>query len=98
MLVNYRKHFLFATDESWAEEGREGFFSGDLPDGLGKLAMGICMHPYFPALHFSESSKGYRQSKKQEGVCGVAWLMHCCCYPHRYGLESKTIRSSFREV
>ncbi|KAH8148158.1 uncharacterized protein LAJ45_07922 [Morchella importuna] len=43
VLVNYRKHFLYTTDETWAEEGKEGFFSGEMPDGLGKLAMGICM-------------------------------------------------------
>lgn len=42
MLVNYRKSFLFNTDETWAEEGREGFFAGEMPDGLGRLAMGIC--------------------------------------------------------
>ncbi|KAL0637214.1 hypothetical protein Q9L58_003864 [Maublancomyces gigas] len=43
VLVNYRKSFLFNTDETWAEEGREGFFAGEMPDGLGRLAMGICM-------------------------------------------------------
>ena len=80
MLVNYRKHFLFTTDESWADEGREGFFSGDLPDELGRLAMGICMHPYFPALRFSESNKGYRQSNKARrcvwrGVANVLLLL-----------------------
>lgn len=41
VVVNYRKHFLFTTDEIWASEGPERFYSGDIP-GLGKIAMGIC--------------------------------------------------------
>lgn len=45
VLVNYRKSFLFSTDETWAEEGRDGFFAGEMPDGLGRLAMGICKLP-----------------------------------------------------
>ena len=45
-IANYRKTFLFYTDETWALEG-EGFFGGWLP-GLGQTAMGICMdvNPY----------------------------------------------------
>ena len=45
VLANYRKSFLFATDESWAEEGPSGFFSGEVPGSLGRLAMGICLSP-----------------------------------------------------
>jgi len=41
VIINYRKHFLYPTDETWAEEGKEGFFAGDVP-GIGKIAMGIC--------------------------------------------------------
>lgn len=41
MLVNYRKSFLYYTDETWAEEGKEGFFAGNV-EGLGSVAMGIC--------------------------------------------------------
>ncbi|KAK3327349.1 carbon-nitrogen hydrolase, partial [Cercophora scortea] len=46
-IANYRKSFLYYTDETWALEGREGFFQGDIP-GLGNVAMGICMdlNPY----------------------------------------------------
>jgi len=44
VLANYRKSFLYTTDESWAEEGR-GFYAGDIPGGAGKMAMGICWHP-----------------------------------------------------
>ena len=39
-LTNYRKSFLYYTDETWALEG-PGFFGGKI-DGLGKCAMGIC--------------------------------------------------------
>ena len=37
----YRKHFLYATDESWAREG-PGFFCRGI-EGLGECAFGICM-------------------------------------------------------
>ena len=41
-IANYRKRFLYYTDETWALEGKDGFFKGEIP-GLGKLALGICM-------------------------------------------------------
>lgn len=41
VLANYRKHFLYYTDEKWALEGPEGFYAGEIP-GIGKVAMGIC--------------------------------------------------------
>lgn len=37
---NYRKSFLYRTDETWALEGRDGFFGGEIP-GLGQTVMGI---------------------------------------------------------
>jgi protein N-terminal amidase len=37
---NYRKSFLYYTDETWALEGN-GFFTGAI-EGLGDVAMGIC--------------------------------------------------------
>jgi protein N-terminal amidase len=40
-VANYRKTFLYTTDETWALEGK-GFYSGKI-DGLGNVAMGICM-------------------------------------------------------
>lgn len=39
-LANYRKSFLYYTDETWAAEG-QGFYGGKL-GGLGQVAMGIC--------------------------------------------------------
>lgn len=46
-LANYRKSFLYYTDETWALEGPDGFFHGEF-EGLGNVAMGICMdlNPY----------------------------------------------------
>lgn len=41
-LANYRKSFLYYTDETWALEGR-GFYSGEI-EGLGSVAMGICKY------------------------------------------------------
>ncbi|PSR90817.1 carbon-nitrogen hydrolase [Coniella lustricola] len=45
-IANYRKHFLYMIDETWALEGR-GFGNEFIP-GLGRTAMGICMdiNPY----------------------------------------------------
>lgn len=37
---NYRKHFLYMIDETWALEGN-GFGRDNFP-GLGQTAMGIC--------------------------------------------------------
>jgi protein N-terminal amidase len=41
-IANYRKSFLYHTDETWALEGRDGFFHDEIP-GVGSVAMGICM-------------------------------------------------------
>lgn len=47
---NYRKSFLYRTDETWALEGRDGFFHGEIR-GLGQTAMGICEFWNFPTHH-----------------------------------------------
>lgn len=46
-IANYRKNFLYYTDETWALEGGRGFFDGFIP-GLGNTSIGICMdiNPY----------------------------------------------------
>lgn len=41
IIGNYRKTFLYYTDVTWAQEGPDGFFSGQI-EGLGHTAMGIC--------------------------------------------------------
>lgn len=40
-IANYRKRFLYYTDESWALEGDQGFYEGCIP-GLGNTSIGIC--------------------------------------------------------
>jgi predicted amidohydrolase len=40
-IINYRKTFLYPTDETWALEGPDGFYDGVMP-GLGSVVMGIC--------------------------------------------------------
>ncbi|KAF4585758.1 carbon-nitrogen family protein [Ophiocordyceps camponoti-floridani] len=46
-VANYRKSFLYYTDETWALEGDGGFYDGFIP-GLGNTSIGICMdlNPY----------------------------------------------------
>ncbi|EHK42963.1 hypothetical protein TRIATDRAFT_300958, partial [Trichoderma atroviride IMI 206040] len=46
-IANYRKAFLYYTDESWALEGSRGFYDGYIP-GLGNTAIGfgMDMNPY----------------------------------------------------
>ncbi|KAG4440622.1 hypothetical protein IFR05_003903, partial [Cadophora sp. M221] len=46
-IANYRKSFLHYTDETWALEGPDGFYDDEI-EGLGTVAMGICMdlNPY----------------------------------------------------
>jgi protein N-terminal amidase len=44
IIANYRKSFLYYTDEAWASEG-SGFFACRVAN-LGNVAMGICkLHP-----------------------------------------------------
>ncbi|CAG8958844.1 hypothetical protein HYFRA_00011795 [Hymenoscyphus fraxineus] len=46
-IANYRKSFLYYTDETWALEGPDGFYDGEI-EGLGNVAMGICKWPTNP--------------------------------------------------
>lgn len=41
-VLNYRKRFLYKTDETWALEGDGGFHQAEIP-GLGKTVVGMCM-------------------------------------------------------
>lgn len=43
-IANYRKSFLYHTDQTWALEGQGGFYDGWIP-GLGNTAIGICKFP-----------------------------------------------------
>jgi protein N-terminal amidase len=42
-IANYRKSFLYHTDETWALEGGRGFYDGFIP-GLGNTSIGICRY------------------------------------------------------
>jgi protein N-terminal amidase len=77
VLANYRKSFLYTTDESWAEEG-PGFFSGDVPGDLGRVSMGICMdmNPKQFAAPFEkyEFANHIIDSKSDLVLVPMAWL------------------------
>ncbi|KAF2841602.1 N-terminal asparagine amidohydrolase-like protein [Patellaria atrata CBS 101060] len=77
VLHNYRKSFLYYTDELWAQEGDEKFFHGQLGD-LGFVSLGICMdiNPY----KFTSPWKEYEFARKAAAdnspliVLSMAWL------------------------
>jgi protein N-terminal amidase len=43
-IANYRKSFLYFTDEAWALEGPDSSFDGEIA-GLGNVVMGIYKWP-----------------------------------------------------
>ncbi|PSN70996.1 N-terminal asparagine amidohydrolase-like protein [Corynespora cassiicola Philippines] len=77
VLNNYRKTFLYYTDETWSSEGPSRFFSGPL-GSLGKVTLGICMdiNPYkFIAAweDFEFANKALKENSQL--VCvSMAWL------------------------
>ncbi|KAJ0116268.1 hypothetical protein J7T55_005214 [Diaporthe amygdali] len=73
-IANYRKSFLYAIDETWALEGKDGFFHGDLP-GLGRTAMGICMDLKFEApWHAFEFGFHIIEVQANLVIINMAWL------------------------
>jgi protein N-terminal amidase len=80
VLFNYRKSFLYYTDETWASEGENdppGFFAGNHPL-LGPVAMGICMdiNPYKFLSKWDEYefANHVLQSQAQLVIISMAWL------------------------
>ncbi|KAF2474235.1 N-terminal asparagine amidohydrolase-like protein [Lindgomyces ingoldianus] len=80
ILTNYRKAFLYYTDETWAIEGpSRNFFSGQL-GGLGNVTLGICMdiNPYKFTAPWTDYE--FANTALQAGsplVCvSMAWLCH----------------------
>ncbi|CAG8951966.1 hypothetical protein HYFRA_00000701 [Hymenoscyphus fraxineus] len=75
-VANYRKSFLYYTDETWALEG-SGFYSGEI-DGLGNVAMGICMdlNPYKFEAPWNAWEFSYHILYKKANlvVMSMAWL------------------------
>ncbi|PSS18734.1 hypothetical protein M430DRAFT_66727 [Amorphotheca resinae ATCC 22711] len=77
-VANYRKSFLYYTDETWALEG-PGFFNGEI-EGLGNTAMGICMdlNPYKFQTPWNtcEFANHVLNKKANLVVMSMAWLTH----------------------
>ncbi|KAK1718824.1 carbon-nitrogen hydrolase [Colletotrichum acutatum] len=75
-IANYRKTFLYYTDETWALEG-QGFFDGFIP-GLGNASMGICMdlNPYkFEApWHEFEFAFHVLECESNVVIMSMAWM------------------------
>jgi len=77
VLANYRKRFLYYTDETWASEGNKGFFKGEL-EGIGTVAMGICMdiNPYKFLAPWDkyEFARHVLETRSQLVIISMAWL------------------------
>ncbi len=77
VLVNYRKTFLYYTDETWASEGEPRFFVGQLGE-LGLVAHGICMdiNPYKFVAPWTEYEFAMRALGSSTPLIGLsmAWL------------------------
>ncbi|KAL2068253.1 hypothetical protein VTL71DRAFT_16351 [Oculimacula yallundae] len=75
-VANYRKSFLYYTDETWALEG-SGFFDGTIA-GLGNVAMGICMdlNPYKFEAPWNAWEFSYHVLRKEANlvILSMAWL------------------------
>ncbi|KAF8934001.1 Carbon-nitrogen hydrolase [Dissophora ornata] len=75
LLATYAKHFLYYTDESWAEEG-PGFQSIPV-EGLGQVGFGICMdvNPYQFKTPFTDFEFANFHLKQGSNLvlCSMAW-------------------------
>ncbi|ROT39208.1 carbon-nitrogen hydrolase, partial [Sodiomyces alkalinus F11] len=73
-IANYRKSFLYYTDETWALEGNEGFHEGYIP-GLGHTSIGIC-NPYkFEApWHAFEFAFHILEYQSNFVIVSMAWM------------------------
>ncbi|KAH8664184.1 hypothetical protein BX600DRAFT_512245 [Xylariales sp. PMI_506] len=76
-VANYRKSFLYYTDETWALEGPDGFYEGHIP-GLGHCSIGICMdlNPYkFEApWHAFEFALHVLEMESNLVIVSMAWV------------------------
>ncbi|KAI9766788.1 MAG: Carbon-nitrogen hydrolase [Geoglossum simile] len=82
VIANYRKHHLYTTDETWAEEGRDGFFVSDV-SALGNVAMGIFVqlegmdinpYRYIAPFHRYEFATHVLASSATLVLLPMAWL------------------------
>jgi protein N-terminal amidase len=78
LLHVYQKHFLYETDENWAEEGDA--FSSVKIEGLGQLGFGICMdvNPYQFKAPFSafEFAAFHKERASKLLLLSMNWLTH----------------------
>ncbi|KAK7413850.1 hypothetical protein QQX98_007267 [Neonectria punicea] len=76
-IANYRKNFLYSTDETWALEGNRGFYNGVI-QGLGNTSIGICMdiNPYkFEApWHAFEFAYHVLEVHSNLAIVSMAWM------------------------
>lgn len=79
ILINYRKSFLYYTDETWASEGPQRFYAGPL-GSLGPVTLGICMdiNPYqFLAPWTDYEFANTALAHQTPLICvSMAWLCH----------------------
>ena len=77
LLANYRKSFLYYTDETWALEGLDGFFEGKF-EGIGNVALGICMdlNPYKFEAPWTDWEFAYHivHVRAKVAIVSMAWL------------------------
>ncbi|KAG0002251.1 Carbon-nitrogen hydrolase [Entomortierella chlamydospora] len=75
LLATYAKHFLYYTDENWAEEG-PAFMSTPV-ETLGQVGFGICMdvNPYQFKAPFTdfEFSRFHLNKETSLILCSMAW-------------------------
>ncbi|KAK2775535.1 carbon-nitrogen family protein [Colletotrichum kahawae] len=73
-IANYRKSFLYYTDETWALEGDKGFYEGWIP-GLGNTSIGICDPYKFQApWHAFEFAFHILEYESNLVIVSMAWM------------------------
>ncbi|PKK49005.1 hypothetical protein CI102_6017 [Trichoderma harzianum] len=73
-IANYRKSFLYYTDESWALEGNRGFYDGYIP-GLGNTSIGVCDPYKFEApWHAFEFAFHVLEVESNLVIVSMAWM------------------------
>ncbi|KUJ19961.1 carbon-nitrogen hydrolase [Mollisia scopiformis] len=106
-IANYRKSFLYYTDETWALEGPDGFYEGSIP-GLGNVAMGICK---WPTKSFERMDLNPREPKEPDMETLSYWLSRLeplirnegeeeiiCVFANRCGVEEEAVYSGTSAV
>ncbi|KAH6892211.1 carbon-nitrogen hydrolase, partial [Thelonectria olida] len=94
-VANYRKSFLYYTDETWAMEGGR-FYQGSIPT-LGNVSIGICKSPYkFEApWHAFEFAHHILQADSNLVIVSMAWVTQAdrrrfSSMPHEPDMETLT--------